>query len=517
MDLGQPADAILQSGGDARLKVNPATGLNGYGASHTPRPWAITFASSTASSTSERGYAAAEAARANLAADAKHRGPDKALTAEANAIRQALAQAYGLTPGTHILLTASGTDCELLALAIAQAADPSRPIANLLIAPEETGSGVPLAATGRHFNIMTARGLPVEKGALIAGFRRDTTLLSVAARSETGAIRDPNDVLADCRAQATTALQSGARVVLHLLDVSKTGLLSPDPTDLLTLAQELGPDTDVVVDACQARLDPIRVRAYLEAGWIVLLTGSKFFTGPPFTGAVLIPPTLSDRLSRPLPAGLADYLGRTQIGDVPAAEPLPDTHNPGLLLRWRATLGEIDAFLSIPAAHRRTVLRGFVGTVRAGLQASPRLTEIRVPDPIRGDGTMWDEIQTILGFTIRGPDGAPLAPGPARNIYHWLNSDLSEALPTADQALTAVHCHIGQPAPLPLPGGATAGVLRISAGARLISGEPSHAKLDEQRRLEREFNDALIVMAKIELIMDHWDRLLDLDPQPTFR
>ena len=49
-DLLGPAEALMARGGDQRLAVDPRTGLNHYGCSHRPRPWAITFASSTASS-----------------------------------------------------------------------------------------------------------------------------------------------------------------------------------------------------------------------------------------------------------------------------------------------------------------------------------------------------------------------------------------------------------------------------------------------------------------------------------
>ena len=54
-DVLGPAETLMARGGDQRLEVNPLTGLNHYGCSHRPRPWAVTFASSTASSLSERG------------------------------------------------------------------------------------------------------------------------------------------------------------------------------------------------------------------------------------------------------------------------------------------------------------------------------------------------------------------------------------------------------------------------------------------------------------------------------
>src|SRR5512140_3009025 len=45
----------------------------------------------------------------------------------------------------------------------------------------------------------------------------------------------------------------------------------------------------VVVDACQMRLGRPRLRKYLDRGCMVIVTGSKFFTGPPFSVALLVP------------------------------------------------------------------------------------------------------------------------------------------------------------------------------------------------------------------------------------
>jgi hypothetical protein len=37
----------------------------------------------------------------------------------------------------------------------------------------------------------------------------------------------------------------------------------------------------IIVDGSQLRLDPKDIQNYLNKGYIVTVTGSKFFTGPP--------------------------------------------------------------------------------------------------------------------------------------------------------------------------------------------------------------------------------------------
>ncbi|MFT8777680.1 MAG: hypothetical protein ABF893_13655, partial [Gluconacetobacter liquefaciens] len=66
-----------------------------------------------------------------------------------------------------------------------------------------------------------------------------------------------------------------------------------------------------------------------------------------------------------------------------------------------------------------------------------------------------------------------------------------------------------------LPGG-VAGALRLSAGARLVSGEPSHDGLVPDLRMDREIADAQRVLAKIGLILRYWERLAAADPVQTY-
>jgi hypothetical protein len=99
----------------------------------------------------------------------------------------------------------------------------------------------------------------------------------------------------------------------------------------------------------------------------------------------------------------------------------------------------------------------------------------------------------------------------------WLNTDLSGLLPE-DAGVAERICHIGQPVPLAQPRGeGQMGALRVSAGARLISGEPSHRALGPKARLAREFGDLALVFEKIGLILRHWDTLVAANPAPAYR
>ncbi len=526
-----PTEWLMEQGGDARLATDPFTGLNGYGCSHRPRPWAVTFASSTASSCSERGYLGAEAARRRMIAASFKDSAEEAVTAEADLARQALALHFLLPPGTAVVLAASGTDSELIALALASLAE-DRPVTNILLAPEETGSGVPLAARGRHFAIDTARGASVPKGEVIAGFRDDTALVSIAVRRADGGVRPAEAVDADCAAAVAAAIAAGRRPVLHILNVSKTGLRAPSMGCAEALAARHAGAMDVIVDACQTRLNPGTVRDYIGRGWIVQITGSKFFTGPPFAGALLAPAAVAARLAaRPLASGLGLYSGRPEW---PRAQPglaaLPPAGNHGLVTRWQAALAEMQAFADVPAARRRAVLHRFVGHVERCIADTNGLVPVNHQPP--GENPFdWDATETIRGFAIRrsGLGAAVRAEGEpeddcldlaaARKIYVWLNADLWPALSRVasaeDEPVLRRRCHIGQPVAVAIDG-RPAAALRVSAGARLVSGEPSLAHLDPDDRLDRELSDVTLLFRKLSLILACFDRLTVANPLPSY-
>ena len=517
------AEALLETGGDIRLARDPKSALNGYGCSHRPRPWAVTFASSTASSSSERGYVAADQSRLTATA-ALLRGatPGRAIGVCIESARRGIAKAFGIEAGERVILAASGTDTELLALALTHLAGRDQPVLNILIAPEETGRGVPLAARGRHFAVDTALGHDVTCEAPVAGFRPDTEVTSIALRESSGAVRPVAVVEAEIDATLAAGIAAGRFVILHGLDLSKTGLLAPSPAFLAKMRGVYGDGFDIVVDACQARLSPAAIRAYLDLGAVVLITGSKFFTGPPFAGAALLPAAVAARLqSGELPEGLAAYFNRGEFPvDAACAAVLPEGGNYGLALRWLAALAEIKALLRTAPARRAAILQGFGAAARRAIAAQPALTLLEAP-PIARIATdeEWERLRSIFTFSLRAPHAPErcLTPAEARNVYMWLNTDLSALLPE-DAALAARICHIGQPVPLAQPAGAgQMGALRVSAGARLISGEPSHRPLGPKARLAREFADLALVFEKISLILRHWQQLTAANPAPTYR
>jgi hypothetical protein len=211
---------------------------------------------------------------------------------------------------------------------------------------------------------------------------------------------------------------------------------------------------EVLVDACQFRLSPASLRAYLDAGLMVAVTGSKFLTGPCFSGALLIPAQVAARLKgRLFKPGFGLYSARAEwpTGWVAGAV-LPEVANFGLLLRWRAALTELEPFRRVPEPAVAGFLSAFADAVEARLAVDP-MFEALASRPLDrraiGAGAGWDVIPTIFAFRLRtASSGGAERPSAAQvqAVYRALRRD---------------GIRLGQPV--------GCGALRLCASARLVT------------------------------------------------
>lgn len=509
-DLFVPLEWLLVSGGDARLAIRAADGLNIYGCSAHPRD-AAAFASSTASSISERAYVRAYAARADLVAAAATTGFDEAFDARLEAIREELASLLGMAQA-DVVLSPSGTDSQLHALFAARAVH-GNTLTSIVLAADETGSGTAFTARGRHFGERTALGIAIAKDETIAGLGEGVVSLAIPLKDETGAFRDPDTVDAAVEQAVDTAIAAGRRVVLQAMDRSKFARRAPGQSCLHRIAARHGERVLIVVDACQARLSRTRIADYIGRGFIVLTTGSKFFGGPPFSGAMLVPPRIATALQGArVPPGLADYTAAPEWPRRWTAlrAQLPDHKNFGLWLRWEAALTEIRDYFAVPAEARREILSTFADAAAAAIGTCEHLTPL--PEQPEDLGDRLDDgelaIRTVFPFTVRR-NGAELDTAACTTLYRALNRDVSNLLPAGsgseDSWLAAQICHIGQPVTISSANGHARAALRINAGARLVSECWSIDASDMRGRVAAQIDRMAVTLRKLGLLLTRFD------------
>jgi hypothetical protein len=407
----------LLSGGDSRVAIDPRTCTNKYACPSMPSPDLVCFSSCTASPISQRGFQrAGECYDAVVGGDRAER-----LQSYQRGIEDTLLWHFGAAGLADVILCPSGTDALLTATTLLAAERPGETMTAILPIASETGTGVPLAAAGRWFD-GPAAGTP------LAGCAIDS--IQVPLRTADGTPRSDDELNSVFISAATNAR---GRPVIYLTHGSKTGLVAPT---------EVPAGFDVIVDACQARIDAASVAAYLRRGWPVAVTGSKFFGGPAFSGALLFPRA---RLAPSQRSGRAWSAGLHQ-----------DADNLGTILRWIAALETIEVF-GLRAGDIADGLHGLASAVERAMRDIPALVPI---DGLQARGAGWADAPSIFTFAVRDP-GAPKRLLPAaelRLLYEQL----------ARNGIL-----LGQPVDLGSFGG-----LRIAIGARDLLDSRAAGRLD---------------------------------------
>src|ERR1700722_5682790 len=376
-ELFAPLDRLLTAGGDPRLIIHPASGLNEYGCQPQPCPETLSFSSSTATSISQRAYDRAQAARETLMSSAISIGIDAAFEERVEEMRDELRTSLGLSPSlADVVFSPSGTDSQLQALFLARTLLGSE-LVTVVVAADQTGSGTVNTARGCHFSAATANGSSVAKGEPIAGLAHALKSVALPLFDEAGQARSDTANDATVLDAVERSVTGGSKVLLQVMDSSKFGWRAPSGECLEVIAARFGEQVQIVVDACQMRLGRTRLKRYLERGYIVIVTGSKFFTGPPFSGALLVPAAFARSLdaATAIPPGLLEY---SSCSDWPQTWPVlrsrfPVRTNFGQWLRWEAAIEEIGAYFRVPDHFRKTALTTFGTAVERLIWASPSL------------------------------------------------------------------------------------------------------------------------------------------------
>ncbi len=438
---------LLTEGGDGRIVPDARSGLNKYLTASRPTR-SIAYASSTANHISAPAFAEIQRRYAVLtgAGPIDAHGYADAL----DRLRTRIAIAFQLPRATDIMFAASGTDLEFVALALARR-DGCAGIDNVLLGADEVGSGCELSAQALNFGDVTPLGTPVTSGTpFSAELAAQVRLVDIPIREQTGAPTPSEDLLLSIASAVDAASRAGRQALIHVVHGSKTGLIIPSMAHIDALRRRYGDAISFVVDACQARIDRETIVAYLSRGAMLLLTGSKYMGGPPFSGIALVPGRMVET-AQTLPAGFETGFSRHEWTErVKGRDRLPETANPGLLLRLEASIFELELYQRLEATEIRRTINLF--------------------DEAVGDLTMRLGVNRILQHGHNVWHEARHVPQELRTL---VTLDLTELRPGIDHDMAcvlhrrmALHPHhpvrLGQPVKcLPQGAGRFAGTLRI--------------------------------------------------------
>jgi hypothetical protein len=366
--LSRELIALLSGGGDARIVLDPQTGLNKYLSAPYPRT-TTAFASSTANDISPEAFAFL-----------KEQGVPEDYGAALEAMRARIRTAYGLDERVQIVFAPSGTDLEYVALTLAASSQHAIPnnsldkeqnaggVHNILLGADEVGRGCIHSAHGRFFAEETALGFAVEPAQAVPGLG-SVTLADIPLRCAEGQPLTSAQICEQIDAQLAIANASNSQGLLHVVHGSKTGLILPELAHIDALKAHHGDRLSLVIDACQARITSEAIHDYLGREAIVFLTGSKFMGGPPFSGFALVPASLSAKAER-LPEGFAQIFRGAEWPETwPGHECLENSDNIGLALRLSAAIFELERFQALPQRQVQTLIECFRKAVTRNLIA----------------------------------------------------------------------------------------------------------------------------------------------------
>ena len=502
---------VMSLGGDTRIVVDDLSGRNGYGCSPLPQ-YTISYSSSTSNNISMAAYAYVQSfwhdLLVRIAVDDGYDGAE-----EFRSVRKRIKACYEVKEDVDIVLGSSGTDLELVVLALVGMH--GKGVHNIVLGANEVGSGIENAAKGRYFSALTPLGGPVKTGAIIPGLETlDGSYANVEIRDEAGHVRSEQDVVRDVDAEIAKALERGRLPIMHVIHRSKTGLIIPRMEALRTLIAHYGEDLHVLVDACQGRISIRVMNEYLAMGAAVLFTGSKFYSGPPFSGALLLPASWRSEATerQGYITSLSDFFTRAEF-------PLEwkwldgqliDRMNPGLLLRWEAAIYEMQRVFMVPNPRIERVINSFAHAINGMITESGFLRRVKISSDTAEDLAPIDtvspfELNTIITFEVcRKESVQGFSHEDARIIYRALYSDLSEIV-SEPSRIAGIPILLGQPVKVERGAdGVWNACLRVSLSSSLIS----ELAMLEDGMIDRRFAaDMDMLKRKLELILSHWDAI----------
>lgn len=430
-------EQLLVAGGDARIALDPLSGLNKYACRPFPDPHLLAFASSTASVISTEDFAVANRLRRKLLEAVSVAPHSVVYASELQRIRRdwlQLCELSGIT-GLELMFAPSGTDLHAIA-AQYTGSEVSVPALVIMVEANETGSGV-VSAIGS--NAVEVAQVPI--------------------RLDDGEPRPLASIDAEVEALVNQAVASGRRVLLILVDQSKTGLIAPSPACVIALQSRFPDNVEVLVDACQFRIAMPTLRAYLEQGFMVGLTGSKFLGAPSFSAALLLPATVAERFSQHVfSSGLL------------SGSPEDHVANFGLLLRCEVALEELRRFRAVPQAVVIDFLQIFARAIRQRLLSDPHFESLPAPQLDRRpliEANSWDHLQTIFPFLLYDAQPERRIPLNREQTLH-VYRQLPIAIDCHISDIALIRCQLGQPVACGARNGIAVSALRLCLGSRLI-------------------------------------------------
>jgi hypothetical protein len=356
----------------------------------------------------------------------------------------------------------SGSDLCYYPILFSRLSQPHKQILSIVTCAEEIGTGSVLANKGLFHGEQTQILDKVNKGTPVNPTIK-IDLKTFAARDAESRILDHSHEISDL----IEKYHEHYAIIANFVIGSKSGI----EDDIEIIKKHRDKDVMWILDMCQLRATPDWVNTLLELDCCLMITGSKFYQGPPFSGAMMVPSKYLDKIK-----GAKDSLGFESIfsyydfpPDLDLREAFPKVINKGLLLRWEAAILEMERLSILEERRINYCITKWNMEIVQRIEKSQQLYLLQ--DHIKTN-------KSIISFKVKGKDGL------------WFSADKLRLL---HRTLATSSCRF--------PGGATKAIMgqtvEQSDGAflRLALGSYNVRKLLESGM---DFNDDMYLIDLIE-------------------
>ena len=372
-------EKLITSGGDERLDIDPESGLNKYNLDVLDHTTIFNRGSCTCNPL-------------NIDSISKFDHPDSIDVQDAfRDIRYRLKKLinYPDEDKFNVFLAPSGSDLTYYPLVFSKMLYPDKKICSLVTCPEELGSGTLKAAGGSFYMERNQFGQKIEKDSLLYA-KEPIKLLHFPARNSEGFIIDHRKAILD----KIDSVKDYSRIG-YLVVGSKSGIEND-----IQVISEIQEDVLWVVDLCQFRTRKRLINSLLDLNCMVMITGSKFYQSPPFSGALLVPKSLTGQLKKARFDNLEPFRNLFSQNDIPESLPVlrsifQDYDNRGLALRWESAMYEMEAFDRIAIEDSKYTMEQWNKTMMKAINHS----ECLFPMPMQEKTN-----NTIISFRVKKGD-----------------------------------------------------------------------------------------------------------------
>lgn len=531
--FAEPTQLLLTRGGDERSVLLRETQRNKYHTSTIPRENLISRSSCTCSNLSTEAFADVDQIRRtmlldSLSGDAPRRNMKDTFSTIFENVRERIRKSLNLdelmnSMGSELVLTPSGSDAELVATSAGisrlHALNPSQQfykgrVVSILTAAGEVGSGSAAASRGEHFCKATPSGSIVQPAQNVLGFDENLVeLVEYPARRDCGEINRCEKEIED---HIHSAMEStpDTVVLLHVVLGCKTGFWSLDLHFADQMSKKYPKRLLVVVDACQMRVEQPVLLECISKGYLVLITGSKFFSGSPFCGGVILPRQCVQEMEQIMenheagryafPLGYASFFCRDEFPTcmTNARSYASDCFNAGLWLRWESALYYMEKLNAMPDQMKTFVKTEYMAMLRELLLSFPdQQFSVLKPCALQ---KKRNQCETIVSFQVFSPHhDRYLHFSELRQLHRALSCDLSKV---SDTQLGREPCLLGQPVKLGTD--EDRAVIRIALSAEMMC-QINYLEENESilyKQIENWLQKDQQLLRKIHMVVSAWSK-----------